>query len=71
MELINYFATPEGRMTMQYGPKGLCWDYDDQGNTIFTEFGRKCRADENTTMVMAIKEVSTRLPADQQYDMCY
>ena len=50
MELINYFATPEGRMTLQYGPKGLCWDYDDQGNTIFTEFGRKCRADENTTM---------------------
>ena len=50
MELINYFATPEGRMTLLYGPKGLCWDYDDQGNTIFTEFGRKCRADENTTM---------------------
>lgn len=37
-------------MTMQYGPKELCWNYDENGNTVFTEFGRKCRADESTTM---------------------
>lgn len=50
MELLNYFSTPEGRMTMQYGPKGLCWDYDEDGYTVFTELGRQCRADENTVM---------------------
>lgn len=72
MELINYFATPEGRMTLQYGPKGLCWDYDDQGNTIFTEFGRKCRADENITMGNGYKgSFHDGCLADQQYDMVY
>ena len=33
MEIINYLATPEGRMTMEYGPKGYTWDYDDQKHT--------------------------------------
>lgn len=50
MELINYFSTPEGRMTMQYGPQGYTWDYDEDGNTVFTEHGKKCIADQNTTM---------------------
>lgn len=50
MELLDYFSTPEGRMTMQYGPKELCWDYDEDDHTVFTELGRKCRADEDTVM---------------------
>lgn len=50
MELFNYFSTPEGRMTMQYGPQGVCWDYDDEGYTVFTEHGKACNANENTPM---------------------
>lgn len=50
MEIINYLSTPEGRLTMEYGPKGECWEYDENGNTVFTELGAKCRADENTKM---------------------
>lgn len=50
MEVINYLSTPEGRMVMEYGPKGECWEYDENGNTVFTELGAKCRADKNTKM---------------------
>ena len=50
MKVLNYFATPEGHMTFKYGPKGVCWDYDEEGNTYFTEFGLKCNKDGKTKM---------------------
>lgn len=50
MEIINYLATPEGRMTMEYGPKGYTWDYDDQKHAYLTDVGMKCQEDKNTTM---------------------
>lgn len=50
MEVLNYFCTPEGYMTMSYGPKGVCWDYDKEGNTFFTEHGKKCKTNEDTKM---------------------
>lgn len=50
MEIINYLATPEGRMTMEYGPKGYTWDYDDQKHAYLTDVGIKCQNDKNTTM---------------------
>lgn len=50
MEIINWLATPEGTMTYLYGPQGLCWDYDEDGYTYFTEFGNKTKIDRNTVM---------------------
>ena len=50
MEFINYLCTPEGRMTMEYGPKGYTWDYDENKHAYFTEIGQKTQADKNTTM---------------------
>lgn len=50
MEIINWLCTPEGRVTMDYGPKGLCWDYDEDGKTYFTEFGQTCFEDRTTLM---------------------
>ncbi len=50
MEIINWLSTPEGVMTYNYGPKGLCWDYDDEGYTYFTEFGNKAFHDRSTPM---------------------
>lgn len=50
MEIINYLSTPEGRMTMEYGPKGYTWDYDDQKHAYLTDVGFKCQKDKNTTM---------------------
>ncbi|MDE7261252.1 MAG: hypothetical protein K2N78_04200 [Oscillospiraceae bacterium] len=45
MQLINWLHTPEGAMTIWYGIKGLMWDYDENGNTYFTELGQACAND--------------------------
>lgn len=50
MEILNWISTPEGFMTTLYGPKGLCWDYDANGKTYFTELGKSCKTDQNTPM---------------------
>lgn len=50
MEVINYLCTPEGRVTMEYGPKGVNWDYDENGKTYFTPLGKSCKADIETSM---------------------
>lgn len=50
MEIINYCFTPEGRLTFEYGPKGVTWDYDEEGNTYFTELGKLTNVDGSTEM---------------------
>ncbi|MCL2718625.1 MAG: hypothetical protein FWE14_07565 [Lachnospiraceae bacterium] len=50
MEILNWFATPEGRLTIDYGPKGITWDYDEDGYTYFTELGKLTNTDRNTEM---------------------
>ena len=51
MEIINWLCTPEGVMTYNHGPKGLCWDYDEEGYAYLTDFGKQCRADRKTQMI--------------------
>ena len=51
MEIINWLCTPEGVMTYNYGPQGLCWDYDEEGYAYLTEFGKTCRGDRTTQMI--------------------
>lgn len=50
MEIINWLCTPEGYMTSEYGPQGIIWDYDEEGNTYFTEFGKLCNSTGDTMM---------------------
>lgn len=50
MEILDYFCTPEGRMVMSYGPKGECWDYDDNNNVYFTKLGKECYTNGKTKM---------------------
>lgn len=50
MEIINWLCTPEGRLTTDYGPRGLCWDYDENNKTYFTDFGKTCFEDRKTLM---------------------
>lgn len=52
MEIINWLCTPEGVMTYFYGPKDLCWYYDEEGNTHWTEFGQKAYFDKRNTMMI-------------------
>ncbi len=50
MAIYNWLATPEGRMTIEYGPKDVCWYYDENGKTQFTELGRTAKLDNKTEM---------------------
>jgi multiple sugar transport system substrate-binding protein/putative aldouronate transport system substrate-binding protein len=50
MAIINWLATPEGVMTYNYGPKGLTWDYDKDGNPMLTELGEKVMSNGDTEM---------------------
>lgn len=50
MAIYNWLATPEGRMTVEYGPKDVCWYYDENGKTCFTELGRTAKLDPKTEM---------------------
>lgn len=50
MEIINWLCTPEGTMTYFYGPKDLCWYYDEEGNTCWTDFGEEVFFKRDTQM---------------------
>ena len=50
MKILNWLCTPEGVMSSAYGPQGVIWDYDEEGNTYFTEFGLLCREDGDVMM---------------------
>lgn len=50
MEIIDWLCTPEGRLTIDYGPKELCWDYDESGKTYLTDFGLTCAEARDTVM---------------------
>ena len=45
LAIMDFLATPEGSLTMWYGPRGLMWDYNEQGGLYFTELGRTCNQD--------------------------
>lgn len=50
MAILNWLSTPEGRMTAEYGPKDVCWYYDENGKTHFTDLGRTAKLDGKTEM---------------------
>ena len=50
MAILNWLSTPEGSMTMWYGPKDTNWYYDEDGKTHFTELGESCYTDGKTSM---------------------
>lgn len=37
MAVMNWLCTPEGRLTQEYGPKGVGWDYDLKKNTCLID----------------------------------
>ncbi len=50
LEILNWLATPEGSMCMWYGPKGVTWDYDENGLAYFTELGKLTSSDSSQSM---------------------
>jgi len=51
LEVLDWLCSEEGIIVSNYGPKGLCWDYDENGIPYMTDFGWQCQEDmENTQM---------------------
>ena len=53
MAIINYLTTPEGYMTYWYGPKDVCWYYDENGTSCLTELGEQAYKDRKGTIMPA------------------
>ncbi|MBR6898272.1 MAG: extracellular solute-binding protein [Lachnospiraceae bacterium] len=51
MSIINWLATPEGALTYYWGPKGLTWDYNEQGQLYLTELGIQAQDDRRGTII--------------------
>lgn len=56
MDIINWLSTPEGRLTYEYGPQGVTWDYDEEGYTYLTELGKSCMEDRTTILTGEYEE---------------
>lgn len=50
MAILNWLSTPEGCMTMEWGPQGVIWDYNEEGKPYLTELGEAALSDGNTEM---------------------
>lgn len=46
MAIINWFSTPEGTMTIKYGPQGTTWDYNSDGKAYLTADGLRAMTDK-------------------------
>ncbi|MGN1370240.1 MAG: hypothetical protein ACI4WX_15325 [Aristaeellaceae bacterium] len=53
LEIIEWLCTEEGTIIQNYGPKGLCWDYDENGVPYMTEFGWACQENKKVTQMPA------------------
>lgn len=56
MDFLNYLFSPEGIMTCNYGPKGLTWDYDQEGFAYLTELGQTAIEDGTTLLDNGLEE---------------
>lgn len=49
-QVVDYLGSTLGMMEMTYGPKGLCWDYDNDGKAYLTALGEQCKEDSSTVL---------------------
>ena len=53
LEVLDWLCSEEGIIVSNYGPKGLCWDYDENGIPYMTEFGWACQENGADTQMPA------------------
>ena len=51
LEVIDWLTSEEGIIVSNYGPKGLCWDYGEDGVPYMTDFGWQCQEDAQNTQM--------------------
>jgi multiple sugar transport system substrate-binding protein/putative aldouronate transport system substrate-binding protein len=52
MDIINWLCTQDGVLTYNYGPKGVTWDLDENGEAYMTELGLAAQEDKNNTTIV-------------------
>jgi hypothetical protein len=50
LELLEYAYSPDGMMKLEYGPQGIVWDVDSNGEPYRTEFGWRYFLDRSTEL---------------------
>jgi ABC-type glycerol-3-phosphate transport system substrate-binding protein len=50
LEFLNYAYSPDGVMKLYYGPQGIVWDVDENGEPYRTEFGWRYFLDRSTEL---------------------
>lgn len=53
LEILEWLCTEEGIIVQTYGPKGLCWDYGEDGVPYMTDFGWQCQENRAETQMPA------------------
>ena len=53
LEILDWLCSEEGMIVQNYGPKGLCWDYGEDGVPYMTDFGWQCQEDRANTQMPA------------------
>lgn len=53
LEIIDWLCSEEGMIIQSYGPKGLCWDYGEDGVPYMTDFGWQCQENKKETQMPA------------------
>ena len=53
LEIIDWLCSEEGMIIQNYGPKGLTWDYGEDGVPYMTDFGWQCQEDRANTQMPA------------------
>ena len=51
MDIINWLCTPEGVLSYNYGPRGVTWDLDEDGEAFLTELGMQIHEDDDETVI--------------------
>ena len=68
-EILDYLNSVEGMMVTLYGPKGVCWDYQD-GKVKLTDLGKQALKEGNTTIIPSdISEEDTYMSGCSK--LCY
>ncbi|MDR1686993.1 MAG: hypothetical protein LBS21_00070 [Clostridiales bacterium] len=68
MEIINWMSTPEGVLTVFYGPKGVTWDLDENGDPMLTELGLAAQLDKENTSITYAGNTGTYKNGEYQHN---
>lgn len=58
--LFNWMYTEEGKIVSNFGPEGLCWNYDDEGKPAFTEYMTKNQSGLSLDQMLYVQSMGNR-----------